>query len=195
MRPETLEYEGCEVATPASAFASAEDFLRRFDPMLENSSDLSDARVELERRAVMCAMMIGLAADKIATKYARSGARLGGVGKRFGGTYGGFVIDGGKIYGMGVRIRGHYEHAEEAPAEIIVYAPDDDCPERPSEALALELRWRYRIECKGRGGVEDRRASLRDAASGGWNELAVALQRLAEFKGRDALAMTSYFDY
>jgi hypothetical protein len=30
--------------------------------------------------------------------------------------------------------------------------------------------------------------------SDGWNELAIALQRLAEFKGRDALAMTSYFD-
>lgn len=187
-----LEYEGC--AGTRFVNVAADDFLRRFDPMLANSSDLSDGRVELERRSVLCAVMIGLAADRIMAKYAESGMRLGGVGKRFGGTYGGFVFDSGKVYEMGVRIRGHYEHADEAPVEIIIYAPDDDCPERPSDALSMTLRWRYRIECRGQGGVEDRHTTLKGAVSDGWNELAIALQRLAEFKGRDALAMTSYFD-
>lgn len=194
MRLKALEYEGLYGAQCVNV--AADDFLRRFVPMLANSSDLSDDRVALEKRSVLCAMMIGLAADRIMAKYAESGERLGGVGKRFGGTYGGFVFDSGKVYEMGVRIRGHYEHADEAPVEIIIYAPDDDClPETPSEIISRKLRWRFRIECKGEGGVEDTKLSFSEIAKSPRNELCMPLMRLAEFKGRDALAMTSYFDY
>ena len=189
-----LEYEGLYGASTVNV--AADDFLRRFSSLLANSSDLSDARVELEKRSVLCAMMIGLLADRVMTKYSESGERLGGVGKKFGGSYGGFVFDSGKVYEMGVRIRGHYEHADEAPVEISIYAPDDDClPETPSEVMSRKLRWRFRIECKGEGGVEDTKLSFSEIAKSPRNELCMPLMRLAEFKGKSALAMTSYFDY